>query len=182
LVRDNGATLRAGMAVIGIGVNPVSDFMPPFNKVTDGSLLTDMYLQVENDIFAAGDVATFPYWKSGELIRIEHWRVAEQLGIIAAQNMLGKKKKVEIIPFFWSNIAGMNLRYVGYTRDWDDTIVQGDISKEDFIVYYIKDKVAKAALGVNRDEQMAIIAELFRHDNMPSVGELKKGNWSPSRI
>jgi hypothetical protein len=92
--------------------------------------------------------------------------------------MLGNKKKVEIIPFFWSNIAGMNLRYVGYTRDWDDTIVQGDISKEDYIVYYIKDKVVNAALGVNRDEQMAIIEELFKYDKMLSVGELQKGNWS----
>ncbi len=40
-------------------------------------------------LFAAGDIATFPY--GGNNIRIEHWRLAEQMGRIAGFNMAGKK-------------------------------------------------------------------------------------------
>jgi hypothetical protein len=45
-------------------------------------------------VFAAGDVCTFPYVKTGEELRVEHWDVAIQQGRVAARNMLGKK-----IPF-----------------------------------------------------------------------------------
>jgi NADPH-dependent 2,4-dienoyl-CoA reductase/sulfur reductase-like enzyme/nitrite reductase/ring-hydroxylating ferredoxin subunit len=173
VVLNNGQILSVGIAIIGIGVHPVSDFLPPFDKVTDGSLLTDRYLQVENNIYAAGDVATFPYWKTNELIRIEHWRVAEQLGAIAAHNMLKTNKKIEIIPFFWMNLAGLYLRYVGYAEKWEDTFLDGDLSNEDFIVYYINNDKISAALGANRDKEIALIEELLRQDKMPSASEIK---------
>jgi NADPH-dependent 2,4-dienoyl-CoA reductase/sulfur reductase-like enzyme/nitrite reductase/ring-hydroxylating ferredoxin subunit len=173
VVLDNGQTVSAGLAIIGIGVQPVADFLPPFDKVTDGSLLTDRYLQVENDIYAAGDVATFPYWKTNELIRIEHWRVAQQLGAIAASNMISVNKIVDIIPFFWVNLAGMYMRYVGYADKYEETIIDGDVSSEDFVIYYSKDNQVSAALGVNRDEQIALIEELLRLGKMPAASELK---------
>jgi NADPH-dependent 2,4-dienoyl-CoA reductase/sulfur reductase-like enzyme/nitrite reductase/ring-hydroxylating ferredoxin subunit len=162
IVLENGDVIPAEMAVIGVGIEPVTDFMPQFKKAADGGLLTDIYLQVENDIFAAGDIATFPYWKTDELIRVEHWRVAEQLGRIAAYNMLEKKKKVEITPFFWTNLAGIDIRYSGYTGKWDTKFIHGDLSAEEFLVYYTEGDHVNAVLGVNRDQQMAIIEESFR--------------------
>lgn len=174
IILDDGESINAELAVIGIGVNPVTEFMPQFDKVTDGSLLTDEYLQVENDVFAAGDVVKFPYWKTDKLIRIEHWRVAEQQGTIAAYNMLGMKRKIEIIPFFWTSISGLSIRYVGYAGQWDDTIIQGDVSQDEFIIYYIANNKVNAALGVNKDEYLTIIEELLRKGKMPGIDKLKK--------
>jgi NADPH-dependent 2,4-dienoyl-CoA reductase/sulfur reductase-like enzyme/nitrite reductase/ring-hydroxylating ferredoxin subunit len=180
VILDNDKSIQAEMAIVGIGVTPVSDFLPPHYKVTDGSLLTDRYLQVEKDIYAAGDITTFPYWKTNELIRIEHWRVAQQHGIIAAKNMMGAKEKVEIIPFFWINLAGMNLRYVGYAKNWDETIIEGDLSNNDFTVYYSNNSQITAVLGSNRDEQIAVVEELMRTGRMPTTEEIKSSRHHSS--
>jgi NADPH-dependent 2,4-dienoyl-CoA reductase/sulfur reductase-like enzyme/nitrite reductase/ring-hydroxylating ferredoxin subunit len=178
IVLDSGETIGADMVILGIGVQPITDFMPSHDRVVDGSLLTNKYLQVENDIFAAGDVATFPYWKTGDLIRIEHWRVAEQHGMIAASNMLDKRREVEIIPFFWTNLGGLNMRYIGYSNKWDETIIDGDFSAESFIIYYANNNQINAALGVNRDKQIVLIEELLRLGKMPTAGDLKNNMLS----
>jgi len=39
--------------------------------------------------FAAGDVASVPYWYTGEKVRIEHYNEAIKQGSVAAFNMLG---------------------------------------------------------------------------------------------
>jgi len=41
-------------------------------------------------IYAAGDIARFPYHFEEDLsVRIEHWSVAEQQGRVAAKNIAG---------------------------------------------------------------------------------------------
>ncbi len=82
---------------------------------SDNSIEVNKYLQTEiNDIYAAGDVANFPYAPMGESTRIEHWRLAAQQGRIGAINMLhkyhnkGKSRSVvtvdNIVPFFSSGL------------------------------------------------------------------------------
>jgi NADPH-dependent 2,4-dienoyl-CoA reductase/sulfur reductase-like enzyme/nitrite reductase/ring-hydroxylating ferredoxin subunit len=173
VVLENGKSIPADMVVIGAGVDPEPDFMPQYVKAKDGSLLADKYLEVEKNVYAAGDVTTFPYKKSKNLIRVEHWRVAEQLGILAAQNMYGTKTEVDIIPFFWMNLAGLHARYVGFAEKWDHTIIHGDLNKEEFIIYYVSRNRIEAALGVNQDLEMAVIEELLRLDKMPDADTLK---------
>ncbi len=178
----NGDSIQADMAVIGIGVEPVTDFINDLEKQDDGSLKTDACLQVTDDVFAAGDIATFPYWKTDSLIRIEHWRVAQQMGTIAAHNMLDDKKKVDIIPFFWTNLAGLPIRYVGYAKDWDETIIRDRISKDGFIIYYIKNNRVQAALGVNRDIRMDAIEELMKAGKMPGPDILKDESFTVNEL
>ena len=179
---DNQEYIKTDLAILGIGVEPRTSFLPQFKKATDRSLITDEYLQVEKDVFAAGDMTTFPYWKSGDLIRIEHWRVAEQHGFIAANNMLGLNKKVEIIPFFWTNLAGMEFRYVGYPGKWDYSIIQGDLFEENFIIYYIFNNRVNAALGVGQDEQMTVIELLLSAGKMPSAEILKSKEMTAEKL
>jgi len=182
VILDNGQPIDSDLAVLGIGVEPVTDFMPHFNKAADESLLTDEYLQVENDIFAAGDIATFPYWRTEGMIRVEHWRTAEQLGIIAAENMLGLKKSVQIIPYFWTNLGGMSCRYVGYPGRWDESVVHGSMAQENFMIYYIAHNQVMAVLGIGRDKHMALIELLMRKGRIPSADKIKEGDWTAERL
>lgn len=59
------------------------------------------------------------------------------------------------------------MRYVGHVSDWDDVLIDGDLSQKVFIAYYFSDGEVKAAAGVGKDKEMAAIAELIRTDKMP---------------
>jgi len=169
---DNGDSVDADMVIVGIGVEPVTEFSNGLSKEDDNSLAVSEFLAVEENIYAAGDIATFPYIVTGDKIRVEHWRVAEQLGRIAAQNMLGLNVKADIVPFFWTSLAGLGLRYVGHAKDWDDTIISGDLNSDNFMICYVKNDRILAALITGRDKEAAAIEELLRLDKMPKPGAL----------
>jgi apoptosis-inducing factor 3 len=173
VVLESGEEIDANLVVIGIGVNPATHFLTGIDLLKDGSLKTDAYLQVKEDVYAAGDISTFPDFRTGNHIRIEHWRLAEQLGRVAGANMAGKKIKYEGVPFFWTAQAGMTLRYVGFAKDWNEIIVDGNIPDKKFISYFIKNNKIMAAAGMNRDKEMDAIHLLMKEQRLPDVGSLK---------
>ena len=175
VVLKNGDRIEADLVIAGIGVKPATEFIEGINRQRDGSLKVDQYFHAANDVYAAGDIATFPYWYSGSDIRIEHWRTAERQGRIAAHNMTGKKTNFGSIPFFWTVQAGITLRYVGHVKEWDEIVVSGSIADKNFISYYVKNNKVQAAAGCNHDHEMTIIEELMRLDRMPSPDRLKNG-------
>jgi len=61
------------------------------------------------DIYAAGDIASYPYWHSGKRVRVEHWVVASDQGSTAAFNMLGKMVPYGKIPFFWTRFYNKSI-------------------------------------------------------------------------
>ena len=92
VVLDDGTRLDAHLVVLGVGVRAGTGFLDSAVKHDDGGVLVDDHLRVEEcgDLFAAGDVATFPDARDGRRVRIEHWRVAGQQGRVAALNMLDR--------------------------------------------------------------------------------------------
>ena len=96
--------------------------------------------------------------------------------------MIGMRTPADIIPFFWLNLAGLEFRYVGHPGDWQETYIDGTHEKEDFIVYYLENGRVNAALGANRDAQMAVIEELMRHNKMPDAHSLRENAGSLSAM
>lgn len=141
----------------------------------DGSLSVDEYLRVAEALYAAGDIARFPDWRTGEAIRIEHWRLAEQHGRVAAHNLAGKPTPFRGVPFFWTEQFDLYLQYVGYAGAWDDLIICGDLAARNFLAFYVRDGRVLAAAGMGQDRQMAAIAELMRHQALPRPEELAAG-------
>jgi NADPH-dependent 2,4-dienoyl-CoA reductase/sulfur reductase-like enzyme len=127
--------------------------------VDDGILVDDQLETSEPGIFAAGDVARFPHPVSGERIRIEHWVVAQRQGALAAQNMLGRGKRLAIVPFFWSQHYDVTLRYVGHAAGWDEVRVDGTIDGLDARIDYLAAGKRLAVATINRDRE-SLEAEL----------------------
>ena len=172
VILSNGEKIESDLVVIGIGVKPATDFIKGLDLEKDGSIKVNEYLQVTEDVYASGDIATFPY--NGNNIRVEHWRLAEQQGRVAGFNMADKKIKFNKQPFFWTAHAGLNIRYVGNAKEWDDTITWGNINSKEFIIFLIKNNKVTAAIGNNRDTEMAAIEQLMLNNKMPPAGELRK--------
>lgn len=173
---ESGEEIETDFVIVGIGVMPATQFLTGIDLLKDGSLKTDSYLCVIDDVYASGDIATFPDFHTGDFIRVEHWRLAEQLGRVAGANMTGKKIKYEEIPFFWTVQAGLNLRYVGFTKGWDEIITDGSISQKEFISYYIKNNTVLAAAGINRDKDIDAIHLLMKEGKLPKAESFKKNN------
>jgi NADPH-dependent 2,4-dienoyl-CoA reductase/sulfur reductase-like enzyme len=176
VVLESGDKVEADMVIMGVGVKPSSDFLKGLDLESDGSLKVDEYFNVTEDVFAAGDIASFPYWYNDDVIRIEHWRTAEQQGRYAAYNMLDKKVPFRSIPFFWTAQVGLQFRHVGYVRDWEDIIIEGDVSRGSFILFYIKNNKVQAISGIKYDKEIDAVEELMRQDRMPSPDELRDGS------
>lgn len=176
-VLDNGDRLPADLVVVGIGVEPVTDYLTGVNLNADGSVSTDEYLRVREGLYAAGDMARFPL--AGQPTRIEHWRLAAQQGRIAAQNMAGNQVAFTGVPFFWTGQFDLTLRYVGHAETWDQVLIQGDLSEADFLAYYIQDQQVRAVAGINRDREIAALSELMRLDQMPAVADLEQDSLDP---
>jgi NADPH-dependent 2,4-dienoyl-CoA reductase/sulfur reductase-like enzyme/nitrite reductase/ring-hydroxylating ferredoxin subunit len=161
---SNGERLEADLVVIGVGVRPVADYIHDFPLHPDGSITVDGHLRIFRDLYAAGDVARFPY--RGWPTRVEHWRVAQQQGRIAALNMagdgvVGKGVPYTGVPVFWTIQYMKRLDYIGHATKWDDIIVHGDLEKPEFLAYYVKNGLVVAAAGLDRDQDTAALIELF---------------------
>jgi apoptosis-inducing factor 3 len=177
VVLSGGEKIPTDFVVVGIGVKPATDFLKTFNLEKDGGINVNSYLQIEQDIYAAGDIARFNDPILNRRIRIEHWRTAEQQGRLAGMNMAGNENEYNSIPFFWTAQAGLNLRYVGHAEDWDEITTWGKISDKNFISFFIKDNKIAAAAGIGKDTEMAAIHHLFRNKNLPEIDQIKQGEF-----
>jgi NADPH-dependent 2,4-dienoyl-CoA reductase/sulfur reductase-like enzyme len=175
VVLENAEQIAADLVIVGVGVRPATDFLHGIDLLPDGSLAVDEFFCAAEDVYAAGDIATFPLPHTGEKVRIEHWRTALQHGRVAGHNMAGKKVPYTSVPFFWTNQVDLYFRYVGYAKEWDDIIIQGDLTSQDFIAYYVKNNRVYAAAGNNMEKEMAAIELLMQLNSMPSPKELKSG-------
>jgi apoptosis-inducing factor 3 len=174
VILDNGERVAADLIIVGVGVRPATHFQGDLDLQLNGSLKVDRCFRVSEAIYAAGDVATFTDWRTGQDLRIEHWRTAMQQGRVAAHNMAGREVPFEGLPFFWTSQAGLGLRYVGYAKEWDEIIVQGSIPSQEFVAFYVKGDQIQAAAGNKRDQVMDAVHELMRTKRMPSVTALRQ--------
>jgi apoptosis-inducing factor 3 len=172
---EGGERIEADMVLVGVGVHPATGFLEGVTLNEDGSVVVDAHMRAADSLYAAGDIANFPDPRTGERVRIEHWRTAQQQGRVAAHNMAGRRTAFDGVPFFWTRQFGTGLLYVGHASRWDEIIYSGDVAAQDFIAFYVKDGRVLAAAGVNRDRDMAALEELFRLNLMPEADELRGG-------
>merc|ERR1711963_882232 len=151
---EDGEVLAADAVVVGAGVLPNTRFVDGVPLDKNGAIVVGPLLntELEPTLFAAGDVCTYPALKTGQQVRIEHWDVATQQGRTAAKNMLDMYQPYVTTPFFWSQILGKNLRFVGHAPDvLDRVIIEGDANRFEFISYYTENDEIRAVATVNKD-------------------------------
>ena len=175
VILEDSGRVGAELIVVGIGVKPATDYLQDVRRNHDGGVSVDEFLQVpgKSRLFAAGDLAAFPVPQIGEVARIEHWRLAQEHGRLAAQNMFNQRTPYSGVPYFWTSHFNTRFDYVGYASSWDEIIVTGDVEKPDFIAFYVANGRAVAAIAAKREKQAAAFLELLRQGRTLPPAELR---------
>ena len=172
----SGERIRADLVLLGVGVQPNSDLLSELAN-DKGAVPVDENMRAAPDVYAVGDIALAPN-VLGEM-RVEHWRVALQGGMVAAQDILKQPAPMSgRVPFFWTQQYGKSLRYVGHAGSLDDTHLWGDPAELKFIEFTFNDGRAVAASGMGQDKELIAFEELLRQQRAPSADELRAGVFS----
>ncbi len=169
-----GGHLEADLVIAGFGVSPTTGLVRNVTPRKDGGLLVDANLRLADGLFAAGDIAAFPLRGDGEPTRVEHWRVAEQHGRLAARNMLGGTLAYEAVPYFWTIHFMKRLDYVGHAERWDDILIDGNLDEPRFVAFYVAQGSVAAIAGWGQDRQMAAAIGLMEDRKQWPVAELRE--------
>ncbi|UII69124.1 FAD-dependent oxidoreductase [Pseudomonas sp. HN11] len=153
----NGNRLAADLVLMGVGVTPATDFIDGVARAEDHSLRVDDSLLAAPGLWAAGDNATFPWQR--QPMRIEHWRLAQQLGVLAARNMLGEALPYANVPFFWTYHFGKTFEVLGHPQHWNRLHVEGDLQQHDFIALLCHDDQVEAVIACEHQQAMARLSQ-----------------------
>jgi len=166
VVTRGGLELDADAVVIGAGVTPDAQLAQRAGLQIgeSGGIVCSSRLETSvPGVFAAGDVCEYESVLHGRSLRIEHWDVAFNQGRTAALNMLGGDLAHEVVPYFYSVLAGLGeLEYVGPAHEWDEEIVRGSMQEGEFTNWYLKDGRVVAALTFGRPDDLDIARRLLK--------------------
>jgi NADPH-dependent 2,4-dienoyl-CoA reductase/sulfur reductase-like enzyme len=130
-------TLDADFVVLGVGVAPRTALAAAAALTVERGIVVDDQFRTSADgVYAAGDVASFPDFRTGARVRIEHWQVAERQGQAVARAMLGLGEPYRDIPFFWSQHYDVTLNYVGHAEKWDRIVERGSLAERKYLAAF----------------------------------------------
>lgn len=156
----NGETLPTSLVLLGTGVKPATACVQGLALAEDASLHVDAHMQAADGLWAAGDIATFPL--AGRPVRIEHWRLAQQQGVIAAANMLGEQRRYNDVPFFWTYQHGRTYEVLGHAQDWNRIAFVGEPEKSDFIALQCVGEQVEAVIAKGYSDAMAQLSQRMK--------------------
>uniref|UniRef100_A0A9J8D3X3 Apoptosis inducing factor mitochondria associated 4 n=2 Tax=Cyprinus carpio TaxID=7962 RepID=A0A9J8D3X3_CYPCA len=166
VVLKNGEVLPADIVIVGIGVIPNSNFLKETSVEIDSrnAVVVDKFMKTNiPDIFAAGDVVSFPLPLVGhKRVNIGHWQLAQAHGRIAGLSMLNQQVVINTVPYFWTMLLGKSIRYTGYGEGYTDIVFKGSTEERKFLAFYIKDEEVVAAASLNFDPAVARLAEIYK--------------------
>jgi 3-phenylpropionate/trans-cinnamate dioxygenase ferredoxin reductase subunit len=135
-----GRTLGCDFAVVGVGVQPVTDPVVGAGVEVENGIVTDAFCRTNVEgIYAAGDVTNHYHPIFGRRMRVEHWQNALRQGPAAARSMLAKGQPYDEIHWFWSDQYDYNLQYAGFLADHDKVVMRGSAKDRSFAAFYLKD-------------------------------------------
>jgi len=152
---NDGTTIGATVVVVGIGVVPNTEWLEGSGLTLDNGVVCDETCLAAPGVVAAGDVARWPNGRfGGEVMRIEHWDNAIEMGVAAARRLLAPPDQVvpyEPVPWFWSDLYDRKIQLAGRSGPDDEVaVIHGDVAERRFVALYGRGGRVVGALGWNR--------------------------------
>jgi NADPH-dependent 2,4-dienoyl-CoA reductase/sulfur reductase-like enzyme len=126
----------------------------------DGGIVVDITLQATDGLYVIGDAACVPF--GSDRLRIEHWRVAQQHGRVAALNTAGVTTHYDSVPFFWTYHFGKRFEYLGHAQRWDRVHIDGELDDQRFVALQIHGEDVVGVVACQRERATALLIERMR--------------------
>jgi NADPH-dependent 2,4-dienoyl-CoA reductase/sulfur reductase-like enzyme len=135
----SGRELGAGLAVVGVGVQPAVSFLEGSGiAIDDGILVDERFRTNVPHVYAAGDVARFHDPLFGRSRRIEHWSNANYQGTEVGKVLAGADGAYDTVSTFFTESFGLTLKVFGDISQHDDRVARGSVADGDAIVFYFE--------------------------------------------
>jgi len=200
VVLNDGTELAVDLVAVGIGTKPNVELAASAGLVTGNGIVVDDQLHTQRvgsraaeplgHVFAAGDVAAFPWPSPLEAGRIEHEDNAVMMGGHAGRQMVAAHHDAQAargepsalspyqhLPFFYSDLFDNGYEAVGrldsgleMVQDWHDGLKAG-------VVYYLSDRKVVGVLLWNTwglvDAARALVSSDAQVEPARLIGRLK---------
>ncbi|MFF5344798.1 NAD(P)/FAD-dependent oxidoreductase [Streptomyces althioticus] len=154
---DDGEEHPAHAVLAAIGAAPRTSLaeaagLELADRASGGGVLVDERLRTSDpDIYAAGDVASFPHALFDTRLRVEHWANALNGGPAAARAMLGRDEVYDRVPYFFTDQYDLGMEYSGWAPpgSYDQVVIRGDAGKREFVAFWVREGRVLAGMNVN---------------------------------
>ncbi len=152
ILMADGSKVKADIVIAGIGAAPATSLAEEAGLEVSNGIVCDADMRTSDpDIYAAGDVCSFPHPLFGnKRLRLEAWRNATDQANVATENMAGGSKTYMAVPWFWSDQYDLSLQIAGLPADGVDT-VRRNLSDTNFVIFHLDETgrlVGASGIGI----------------------------------
>jgi NADPH-dependent 2,4-dienoyl-CoA reductase/sulfur reductase-like enzyme len=153
-VSKSGRELEADLAIVGVGVTPLTGWLDGSGLTVEDGVHVDEYFRTGVDgVYAIGDVARFhdPIFKRSR--RIEHWSNADYQGKQLGKLLAGEDAPYDKVSTFFTEIFGRVYKVFGDASETDEQRLEGSFDDGEAIVYYLAGGRLRATLHTGQSEE-----------------------------
>ena len=149
---QDGRTIPADLAVVGIGVVPQTAFLEGSGIELDNGIVVDERFRTSAPgVWAAGDAARFPDPVFARPRRIEHWSNANYQGTEVGKALAGEEARYDSVSTFFTEVFGITVKVFGDTSKAERRVVDGALAT--FLALYIEEGRLAGAVLSGQDEE-----------------------------
>jgi 3-phenylpropionate/trans-cinnamate dioxygenase ferredoxin reductase subunit len=149
VVTKEGRRIEGDLAVVGVGVEPVTEVASAGDLPVDNGIPVDATLRAGVEgVWAIGDVARHEHPVFGS-IRVEHFDNAVKMGEHVARNLLGANEVFDDAHWFWSDQYDAQIQMAGFALEWDRTVIRGSVEDRSFAAFLLKDGRLLSTFSMN---------------------------------
>jgi NADPH-dependent 2,4-dienoyl-CoA reductase/sulfur reductase-like enzyme len=164
-VTQNGRDVEAGLAIVGVGVTPATEFLEGSGIALDDGVIVDERFRTSADgVFAVGDVARFHDPVFGHQRRIEHWSNANYQGTQLGRLLAGEDAPYDAVASFFTEVFGRRINLLGDLDGGHDELFERGRLEDGAVlgVYLRGERLCAVLLHGQDDETQERARELLR--------------------
>ena len=181
---DDGETVEAYLAIVGVGVEPNVELAQEAGAdVDDGIVVDERFRTSLQDVYAIGDVARYPDPTSGRQRRIEHWSNADAQGAHLGRQLAGSRAAYDELPVFFTQLFGRKLQVLGDVERAAECVLRGSLTEGRLIGFHLDEGghlVGAVVHGESADVAVELEELIRRAVVFDDPARLLDGNLRPA--